>query len=86
MFSTFGLSNYMPAVYTNVDYLRFMHIIGELGPVIKDEVPAFEVVTSNTENKGQGEYYEDALKFDNKLFSELVHDGIFYSHIVFYKG
>ncbi|MBO5009910.1 MAG: hypothetical protein J6D20_04340 [Clostridia bacterium] len=79
MFSTFGLSNYMPAVYTNVDYLRFMHIIGELGPVIKDEVPAFEVVTSNTENKGQGEYYDDALKFDNKLFSELVHDGIFYS-------
>ncbi|MBO5316765.1 MAG: polysaccharide deacetylase family protein [Clostridia bacterium] len=79
MFNTFGLSNYMPAVYTNVDWLKFVDTIEDFGKVIKDEIPAFEAVASGDENKGKGKYYENSLKFDNKTFSELVQQGYFYS-------
>ena len=78
MFSALGLSNYKPAIYTSSDYRRFISIIEELDRVIKDEIPPFEVTTTEDENKGKGKYYESALHFDGN-FTDIVASGVFES-------
>jgi len=77
MFSALGISDYMPPIYTNVDYLRFIYLIKGFDRVIKDEEPEFEVVAKGDENKGKGKYYGQSLKFDDGGFSVLVDSGLF---------
>ncbi len=78
MFNALGLTKLRPQIYTDVDYMRFIHIIENLDKVIKDEIPPLEIEATGDENKGKGKYYEDSLHFDGR-FSDLVNQGLFYS-------
>ena len=63
--------NFVPDMFGYSDYRRFISILNELGPVIKDPPIELEYVVLDSANRGIGKYKDQSVDFNQKT-SELV--------------